>query len=199
MNAAMMQELVRQSLFEPRVAAERLMALRLPLEWLWMALGLMCALNAIVYSVSLALAPPVDPVTGAQLVPGIFQSPLIFAGFLLGALVLTVLTLGWVGRGMDGKAQTADLLVLVVWMQVLRLGVQLLVIVITPVAPVLAALFVVTASLWGLFILVVFIQSAHQFASVFKAILVLAVAVLAMAAGVSLIFGAIGTAFLGGA
>jgi len=198
MNAAMMQDLVRQTLFDPRAAAARLMAAGLSLQWLWMALALMCILNAIVYSVSLALVPPVDPVTGAQIGPGMFQSPFLFAGFLGGALVFTVLMLGWVGRGMGGLAQTGDLLVLVVWMQVLRLLVQLVMVVLAPVAPFLGAIFIIAASFWGLFILSVFIQVAHQFESVFKAVLVLIVSVLAMAAGLSLVLGAIGTAIPGG-
>ncbi|MFY9238236.1 MAG: Yip1 family protein [Roseovarius sp.] len=198
MNAGLMQDLVRQTLTSPRAAAERLMAMGLPLQWLWMALALMCILNAIVYSISLALVPAVDPVTGAQLVPGMFQSPIVFAGFLGVALVLTVLMLGWVGRGMGGQAQTGDLLVLIVWMQVLRLGVQLVMLLVAPVAPVLGVLFIVVASFWGLVILCVFIQAAHRFETAFKAVLVLIVAILAMAAGSSLVLGAVSTAIPGG-
>ena len=184
-------DLVRQTLFDPREAAGRLIALELPRNALWMALGLMTVLNTIVYSLSLTLAPPGDPAAMAM-VPPIFQSPLFFALFLGGTLVIVVLALTWIGQTFGGRGRLDDILVLITWLQVLRLGLQALLTLILVVAPLLGGLITIVASVWGIYILVAFIDRAHGFDNMFRAAGVLLVGALAMVFGLSLILGVIG-------
>lgn len=191
-------ELIAQTLFSPRTAADRVMALRLPREWLWMALALMSVLNGIVYSLSLQLNPPHNPQT-LEMVPPAFQSPALFTIFLLGALVITVMMLTWVGRSLGGVAEVQQILALIVWMQVLRLGVQLLLLVLMLALPVAGLALVLVASLWGLVILVAFIDHAHGFKSGFKAIAVILLAGLGMVVGLSLFLGVLVAVVMGGA
>lgn len=198
MNLGIGPELVAQTLFSPRTAADRVMALRLPREWLWMALALMSVLNGIVYSLSLQLNPPQNPQT-FEMVPPAFQSPALFTIFLLGALVITVMMLTWVGRSMGGVAEVQQILALIVWMQVLRLGVQLLLLVVMLALPVAGLALVLIASLWGLAILVVFIDHAHGFNSGFRAIAVILLTGLGMVVGLSLFLGVLVTVAMGGA
>ncbi|MBC7180364.1 MAG: YIP1 family protein [Roseovarius sp.] len=94
MTQADFKALLLETLFRPREAARALIGFGLPQQTLWMALALMSVLNAIVYSVSLRLAPPMDPTT-PTLMPPAFHSPLLFTLFLLGALVITVYALFW--------------------------------------------------------------------------------------------------------
>ena len=61
MTQAEFKALLLETLFRPREAARALIGFGLPQQILWMALVLMSVLNAIVYSVSLRLAPPMDP------------------------------------------------------------------------------------------------------------------------------------------
>ena len=198
MNTKLLSDLFVQTLFSPRAAADRIMALWLPRNWLWMALALMSVLNGIVYSLSLHMGADPDPQT-VQMIPPAFQSPALFTLFLFGALVITVLALTWVGRSLGGAGQVPQVLALIVWLQVLRLGVQLALVVLMFALPLGGLALVMVASVWGLIILVVFIDRAHGFNNIFKSIAVLALAVLAMVVGLSAILSVLGAAVMGGA
>ncbi len=198
MNTKFAADLFVQTLFSPRAAADRIMALGLPRDWLWMALALMSVLNGIVYSLSLSMGPERDP-QAAQMIPPVFQSPALFTLFLFGALVITVMTLTWIGRRLGGAGQISQVLAVIVWMQVLRLAVQLALLVLMLALPLAGLALVMIASVWGLIILVVFIDRAHGFESIFKSIAVLVLAVLAMVVGLSAILSVLAAAVMGGA
>ncbi|MFO7757255.1 MAG: Yip1 family protein [Roseovarius sp.] len=183
-------DLLRQTLFKPADAARRLMDMRLPTEWLWMALALMAILNAIVYTASLQLSP--EPDASAGLMPAAFQAPILFAALLLGALALTVIALYYVGQGLGGEAAMPDILVLMTWLQVLRLLVQGAVLVLALGVPALAALVVLGAAIWGVYILISFIDAAHRFDNRFKAAGVIVLSFVAMAIGLSTLLSLIG-------
>ena len=198
MTQAGFKALLVQTLFAPRSAAEGLIALNLPQRWLWMALALMSVLNSIVYSVSLYLTPTSDPMATAMMPPA-FHSPVLFTIFLFGALAITVLALYWIGQGLGGKGRMDDVLVLICWLQVLRLILQLVVAVLVIVAPVLGALVIFIASLWGIYILIGFVDAAHRFDNMFKAAGVIVLAMVAMAVGLTILLSMIGVAAMGGA
>ena len=190
--------LIVQTLFQPREAAGVLIGMRLPRHWLWMALALMSVLNAIVYTLSLQMTAPGDA-TAPALMPPAFHSPLLFAMFLFGTLAITVLTLTWIGQGLGGRAEMDDILVLIGWLQVLRLILQVAVAVLVIVAPVLGALVIFLASLWGIYILAGFVDAAHRFDSMFKAVGVILLSLVAMAVGLTVVFSVLGVAIVGGA
>ncbi len=198
MNTKLLSDLARQTLFSPRAAADRIMALWLPRNWLWMALALMSVLNGIVYSLSMHMGAEPDP-EAVQMIPPAFQSPALFTLFLFGALVITVLTLTWVGRSLGGSGQVPQILALLTWLQVLRLAVQLALLVLVVALPFAALALVMVASVWGLIILVTFIDRAHGFNNIFKSVAVLALAVLAMVVGLSAILSVLVAAVMGGA
>ncbi len=185
--------LARETLFAPRSAAGRILALNLPSQGLWMALVLMTILNAIVYSATIHLSPTSDP-TALAMVPPVFLSPLLFSVALGGALVLTVFALTWVGRAMGGLGTLVDVLALITWLQVLRLALQLAVTVLMLIAPFFGGLLVMVAAVWGLVILVAFIDRAHGFGNLVKAAGVLIVVVVGIVIGLSLILGVLGAA-----
>lgn len=195
MTQAQFKALIVQTLFHPREAASVLMAVRLPGQWLWMALGLMAVLNAIVYTVSLQMTGPGDPTQA--MMPQAFQAPVVFALFLFLALALTVLSLFWVGKKLGGGARIEDVLVLITWLQVLRLILQLGVAVLVLIVPTLAALVIVVSSFWGVYILVGFVGTAHGFTGSFKSLAVIVLAFLLMAVGLTILFGFTGIAVMG--
>lgn len=198
MTQAGFKALLVQTLIAPRRAAEGLIALNLPQRWLWMALALMSVLNSIVYSVSLRLTPTSDPMATAMMPPA-FHSPVLFTMFLFGALAITVLALYWIGKGLGGQGRMDDVLVLICWLQVLRLILQVVVAVLVIVAPELGALVIFTASLWGIYILIGFVDAAHRFGNMFKAAGVIVLAMVAMVVGLSILLSIIGVAVMGGA
>lgn len=190
------QSLVMETIRSPLTAAERVLKLNLPANWLWSALGLMCVLNAIVYSLSLQINPPASP-DELMLIPAAFQSPVLFTLFLFCALSLTVFALHRVGGWMEGKASQRDVLMVITWMQVLRLLLQVAVLILSLVAPAFAALVVMVASLWGIYILAAFVNVAHHYDNLGKAFGVMVLSFLAVALGASLILGLLGPISLG--
>lgn len=198
MTQAEFKALLLETLFRPREAARGLIGFGLPQQVLWMALGLMSVLNAIVYSVSLRLAPPVDPST-PTLMPPAFHSPLLFTLFLLGALVITVYALFWVGGMLGGKATVQDVLVLICWLQVLRLILQIAFAVLVLALPTVAALLIFVSSVWGIYILTGFVDAAHRFDNMLKSFGVIILSIAAMAVGLSILLSLIGVAAMGGA
>ncbi len=198
MNMEFAISLFRQTLRAPGAAAERILALNLPRNFLWMALVLMGVLNGIVYSMFLQIGPSPDP-DKPQMIPAVLQSPMVFTLFLVGALAITVIALTWVGRSMGGKAQVPQILALIGWLQVLRLVVQVALFVLMLALPLAGLVFVVVASVWGLVILVVFVDRAHGFGNAFKAAGVIILGFLGMLIGLSVFLSVVGALFMGGA
>jgi hypothetical protein len=197
MNGADFRALVRQTLFEPRAAAARILALRVPQEGWWLGLALMSVLNTLVYSLSIALSPPRDPTAVDMMGPAVHM-PVLFALMLFGALAFTVLALAHVGRFLGGQGGVGDLLALLTWMQVLRLLVQLGVAVLALVAPAVGALVVLVAAAWGSVILMVFVDVAHGFDSLFRAAGVMLASVVLLAVALGVLFSLIGVTVVGG-
>ncbi len=197
MNGADFRALVRQTLFEPRAAAARILALRVPREGWWLGLALMSVLNTLVYSLSVAMSPPPDPMAVDMMGPA-FHMPVVFALMLFGALAFTVLALAHVGRFLGGQGGVGDLLALLTWMQVLRLLVQLVVVVLALVAPAVGALVVLVAAVWGSVILMVFVDVAHGFGSLFRAAGAMLASVVVLAVALSVLLSLIGVTMIGG-
>ncbi|KJS42106.1 MAG: hypothetical protein VR71_15675 [Roseovarius sp. BRH_c41] len=198
MTQAQFKALLIETLFRPRDAARALMGFGLPQKILWMALVLMSVLNAIVYSVSLRLSPPTDP-TAVTIMPPAFHSPLLFTLFLFGALAITVFALFWVGRSLGGKARMEDVLVLICWLQVLRLILQMAVAVLVLTVPSAAVLLIFLSSIWGIYILIGFVDTAHRYDNMLKSAGVIVLSIAAMAVGLTILLSFIGVAAMGGA
>ncbi|WP_417727614.1 Yip1 family protein [Roseovarius sp.] len=198
MTQARFKALLMETLFRPRDAARVLIGFGFPQQSLWMALALMSVLNSIVYSVSLRLSPPTDP-AAMMLMPPAFHSPLLFTVFLFGALAITVFALFWVGRMLGGQAQMSDVLVLICWLQVLRLILQVAVAISALAFPMVAVLLIFLSSIWGIYILIGFVDSAHRFDNMFKSAGVIVLSIVAMAVGLSILLSLIGVAAMGGA
>ncbi len=186
-------ELLRETLFSPTSAAEKILNMRFRPDVLWMALILMGVLNALIQGISLYLSPIPDGV----MVPTLFLSPLLFAIASVISLVTTVYLLHWLGKMLQGEAALNDLLVLVTWLQVVRILAQLLSALLVFIMPAMAGLLILVASLWGIVILVAFINKAHRFSNPFKGLGVLIGAMLGVVIGLSLLFGAIGASVVG--
>jgi hypothetical protein len=198
MTVEFLRDLVRQSLFDPRNAASRIIALNLSQTWLWQALALLSIFNAIIYALSMAASGPVDP-EAELIIPTAFQSPVLMTIFLIGALAITVLTLSWIGKWMGGRGQLRDILALIVWLQVLRLLVQGVLLISVLVIPALGAVVAMVASIWGVVMLVCFIDRAHGFDNLFKAVAAVILGGVAMVLGLSAILGVLMDAVMGGA
>lgn len=186
MNFAHWRDLAVLSVRNPAQAARDLMAMGLPRDTLWTALALVAVLNTILFSLSRVIAPGPSPF------PAILNSPIVYFLLVVVGLVLTIYALFWVGRGLGGKGSLDDVMVLVIWLQVLRVVVQAATMVLLLTIPILSALLVLASAIIGMYMLVHFINQAHRLESNGRSIGVLIAAMVAIVLGLSLILSLIG-------
>jgi hypothetical protein len=162
------KELVIETITSPSGAAQKILSMKLSLRDAWTALLAVAAINALVFGISDMLTPgPTD----APLLISI--SPLGYFGLLIVALAMSVVAIFWAGRGLGGTGTIRDVLVALTWLQLMRAGLQIVVLVLMFTLPFLGALLVVVTMIWGLWITGNFIDQAHQLGSVMKALLVM--------------------------
>jgi len=163
-----------QTVQTPRDVARLLLAARLGRDALWTAFALVCTANALVYGTSLAMAGPgsID----------FLQSPSLFLAMQALVLAGTILCLTYAGRGLGGAGRVSDIAVLMVWMQALRVLVQLIMLGLVVISPVLASMLVGLSLVLGIWIALNFVREAHGFDSL-------------VPAGLTMIFGFAGAIF----
>ncbi|MCI5111152.1 MAG: YIP1 family protein [Marivita sp.] len=170
----------------PRDVARLLLAMNLPSQALWLAFALVIVLNTLMFSVSLLLVPADDMFGPVLASPTVFGTML---GLSVGALIVAVTLCG---RPLGGTASFAQIAILVIWLQALRVLMQGVVAVLGPVSLFLSGVVISAASVLGIWIFVNFIDVAHETGSLLRAGLVLLLAVVGMMLGLSLIFSLLG-------
>lgn len=185
------RQLAITSVKDPATAARALMAMQIPRKALWIALVLVAVLNTLLFVLSNVVMPGPSPL------PEIFDSPGLYLAIVVVGLILTTYSIYGVGRVMGGKGSLNDVMVLVVWLQVLRVAVQGAALVLVLLLPLLSALLVFAAALIGVFMLVHFIDQAHRFGSLGRSAAALIASLLAIVFGLSLILSLVGGPIVG--
>ncbi|GAA6201065.1 YIP1 family protein [Aquicoccus sp. SU-CL01552] len=182
MTRAIWSEMILLSIKDPAEAARRLIAWNLSREVLWTGLALAAVVNTLLFSLSGLLMP------GPAMVMPLFQSPFFYLAMVSIGLVLTVVALYWAGRILGGRGALTDVLVVVLWLQVLRVLVQVVTLVLSLTIPMLAMLLVLAATVLGIYILLHFVDQAHRLNSLPRAggVLVLSFVLMAVALSVLL-------------
>lgn len=191
MNRAALRDLTVATLTEPRVAAARLIGLGLGRDILWQALLLAVVLNALAFWLGVLAVP------SGQELPPMMATPFMFALTMGCGAVVTVFAITFVGTWLGGAAQLDEILVLVAWLQALRLVVQVIATVLTVSLPGLALLLLMAVNIYGLWIFVNFIDVAHRFGSLLKAFGVILMAGFGIVIGLVLMLSIIGTTTMG--
>ncbi|WP_424939898.1 YIP1 family protein [Aliiroseovarius sp. S253] len=159
-----------QTVPEPRKVARDLFNLGLSRETLWTALLLMVVL-ATVMGVVADLIFPID----AQLMGPILSSPILL-GVVEGAFMFGLsVAIYAIGRMMGGQGSLENAIMTVVWMEFLFLGLQVLTVVLTLIAPAMAALLLFASVFLFFWVLTHFTAENHGFQStglVFTSILI---------------------------
>lgn len=187
-----LKDLALLTMQDPAEAARQLMAIQLDRGTLWTAVFLVAVLNTLLAGLNNVLMPNTTPI------PGLFDVPAVYFFFVGGGLVLTILTLFWVGRAFGGEGSMEDIMVVVVWLQFMRVLVQATALVLLLTIPMLSILLILVAALVGIWILVHFVDQAHRFGSLSKAAGVLIAAFIGVVVGVSILLSMIGVSAVGG-
>jgi hypothetical protein len=181
MTPAAILSLAVQTVVAPRDVARLLLALRPGTEALWTGFALVVVLNTLVFSASHLLTPGPVPM------PLPLGNPAIFAAMQATVLAATIAALTWMGGLFGGRARLADMALLLIWMQALRVIAQAALAVILPLAPGLGTLAFMAITGLGLWILLNFIDEAHGLGSLLKAGAVAGLGLLAMAFALSVV------------
>jgi len=181
------KQLALDSVVTPRTAGERLLAVDWGRDALWTAAALLAVLNGILYSQTLPMAS--EP--GIHL-PPLLESPVALAVFvgLMYAASAWVMTLA--GRVLGGAGRFDTLFAATLWLQALRLVLQLLVLALALLSPGLASLLAVVAGFWGIYVLVNFIAAAHGFNNALRGLGTLAIGITGLAIAMSVILALLG-------
>jgi hypothetical protein len=186
------KDLFRETILDPAGAGRRIVALDIAPNTGWMLLGLATVLNTLLFFAMDALFP------APQAMPFAFLSvPWRVALTMFVAVAISVVALFWSGRILDGKARFGDILAMVSWLQMMRVVVQIVTIVLTLFAPLLAALLAFGAGIYGIWILIQFINVAQGYESIGKAVMNLVMTMLALVMTLSLMLSVLGVAVTG--
>ena len=185
-------QMLARSITDPASVARALLSLGLARHVLWTGLVLAAVLNTLIFSLSNMLFAG-----GMGVMPGLFGTPVGYLVMMLGGLVLTVAALTLAGRMLGGQGRLDDVLVVVLWLQVLRVLVQIVTLILALAIPALAVMGVFVATLVGLYIMVHFVNQAHRLESLPKAAGVLLLSVLLMAVALYLLIALVGGTILG--
>ncbi|MDA7426000.1 YIP1 family protein [Thalassococcus lentus] len=176
--------LALQTIKAPRDVARLLLSARLSSEALWTAFALVVVLNTLVFSATIALMP--------QDGFGLLGNPVAFMVVQAAALAGAVIAIASIGRAMGGKADLAQVAVLLIWLQSLRVLAQAALMIIGIASQPLAAGLALGVSVLGIWLSMNFIDEAHELGSLFKSAGVLILALMALAVGLSLLLSLLG-------
>ena len=153
--------LARQSLEDPRASVRSLLALGVPLPARTIGLLLMAVASALVMHLGFLLLPPSeDPMAGFMM-----QSPLRTAIIQWLILAASVFLVYRIGRAWGGKGSLPDSLLVVVWLQVMMLGVQVAQLLVFVLLPPLAGIVNLVGLVLFFWLMTSFIAELHGFAS----------------------------------
>lgn len=178
--------LATDTLRDPRATGERLIAMNLGLPVLWTALALASVLSALLFSINMAIFPAAFPM------PGLFFNPMLYAVVLAGGMVISMHLLTWMGTMLGGRGSLAEVTVLLVWLQYLRLAAQAGLLLLTMIMPPLGMMATIVVAFYSLWLLLNFLDVAHRFGSLAKALVVLLMTAVGIVVGLSFLLALIG-------
>lgn len=176
---------------EPRTVAAELIGMQINRRVLWIALVLVVILNTIAYQLPLIITPP----QGA--LPVLFTSPVPFAVLVGAGLVLSIYSITFAGKALGGKATLNSIMTLLIWLQYMRFAVQVIMLLLMPIAPGIAGLLALAASLYGMWIVLQFIDIAHEFSNLFTSFGTLLFSALGVMIGLAIVLTLLGVQNMG--
>ena len=186
-----LQPLVTMTITSPALAARSILSVAWPRQALWCAMVLIVALNSIIYSLQEILVPLPSEVAFPRL------SPLGYFTVVLVLQVVFIFALQASSRWLGGQGRMEGLLAVVVWLQFLQVVLQLAMTLLFLVAPSIAGLLNLAATLFGLLVFASFINEVHQLQSNWRAFGALMMASIIIALALSFLLGLAGPSFLG--
>lgn len=180
--------MLRDSVAEPQEAADRLLALRPATAVVVQAAVLVSVLDALILGVlgDGALVMP-TPLGGGALVPPLGQAAILLVSLFLSAAALQV-----GGRLLGGTGRFEEALLLVVWLEVMSMGVQAVTLLAALILPPLAGLLGLLGLAILLWCLVHFTRALHGFPGFGRPVATLLLGAVVVVVGLSAILALLG-------
>ncbi len=187
-----LRQLFIMTVYNPTQAASVLLDRAVPRDTAWSILALGVILNTLLYFLSTTLFPMPPEFTLPLL-----RSP-VMVGTILGLVVfIFAFVFYWLGRVMGGQGTFDHILLMMGWLQFMRLFVQFSSLMLMLFLPGIAQLFVLGAGLYGAWIVVNFLNVAHQYDSLGKAVMLLMLTLFGLVIGMSIVLSVIGVTTVG--
>lgn len=154
-------DLARQSLEDPRAGARRLLAMGVPLPARTAGLLLMAVASALLMHLGFLLLPPAN----APMTEFMMASPFRAAVIQWLILAASVLLIHRIGRAWGGTGGFADALLIVVWLQVIMLGVQVVQLLAMVLLPSIAGVVNLAGLVLFFWLMTSFVAELHGFTS----------------------------------
>lgn len=181
-----LQQLAVLTVKSPAEASRVLLGWNVPREALWTGLALVAVLNGLLFALSNILVPGPSPL------PDVFLVPILYSILVAGGLVLTIYALFWTGRFLGGTGSLDDIMLAILWLQVLRLVLMVVVLLLILTVPLLSVVLVFVGSIYGFYILLNFVNQAHRLNSLARSAGVLIAAMAAIVLGLTLLISLFG-------
>lgn len=173
-QSSFLSQLILQSFTEPRKVAEYLVTLEIDRRSLWLLLGLVSVLSALVLSAVSAATPAPEGVQIVSLSPWMAA---VFVGFVMIAMVFSLF---YVGRWLGGSGSLDSTILIISWHQGITVAFQLLQLVIVLISPVLGAFANFAGIIFLFYVLLQFIDVLHGYQSLLKSFGAFALAIFSM-------------------
>lgn len=182
MTAAVWRDLALLTVTDPAAAARQLLAAAIPAEAMWSGLFLAVVWNAALYVLSGMMLPAEVKQEAMLTLPVWSYGVLVLAALAgLGAAVFKI------GRGLGGTGSFLDVMVVLTWLQILRVAALTVTVALSMILPGAALLLTLAIGLYGLYILLNFVDQAHRLGSLGRAAGILVASGLAVAFGLAVL------------
>ena len=183
MTGADVMELGRMTLTRPQEAARAVLAMGFPRGELWNLFLLTIALAGLLGQIAVLLGGAAE---GPQ------PTGIGIAALVGGSILLTAGAVHVVGRWFGGEGRFEDSLLLMIWLQLVIVGLQAIQTVALIVAPAFAGLIAIAATVLMTWVLVNFIAVVHGFQSLGKVFLSMILTLFGLAFALSVVLGLLG-------
>jgi len=194
MTMAWFRAMLRLTLTNPRQAGAEVIAMQFPMQGLWVALMLVSVLLSLLVAAVFHFTPvpPGEMGEMIQMSPA-YHTPLLFALLNWAQALISVFVLHWVGRSFGGQGELADILAVMIWLQVVSLVLAVVLFLLGLILPLVGGLLMIAAFFWGIWATIALIAAANRFDSLLKAAGVCVVTVVVFTIGMTIL-----SALLGG-
>ena len=187
-----LKSLFGETIRSPREAGERIIAMGLPIQALWIALSLVSVVTSLVFSGLMQIGSlPDDQFGQIMSASPAYSAPLVFALMQWARAIVSVFVFYWVGRILGGRGPLEDVLAVLALLQAVTFVLMVGLLITGLVLPFLTSLAILAAFIWWLWAITALLDVAHGFENMFKATGVLILSVLGVTVGMSIFFGAV--------